>query len=186
LKGSVNIFIKSQAMGMLLFIQTTKFPFTSHGTIVRRRAVNSESIVIHFILLLLVSLTFSNCTTIANYDADTFTRTAQLKANTLVLMSHADEQYSDHVEKVDGVLILAEELYSIQKARDKNHVSIAQWKILMEDNLATNTGVLTGFFDLWEEKGKVSSIFVDEAKPQIAAAFDEILKLEGSKLKGKK
>jgi hypothetical protein len=133
---------------------------------------------------LLVPLMFlGSCRTIAYHDVNTFVKTAELKAKALTLMDHATEDYATYTRDVDEVLILGEQLFAMQKARDLNHASIGQWKILMERNIATQKSILPSFFKEWKTKGKLSETFVQEARPQVEAAFDEILKLEDSKLK---
>ncbi|MEP2276086.1 MAG: hypothetical protein ABJH98_11565 [Reichenbachiella sp.] len=124
-----------------------------------------------------------SCATIAYYDANSFKKTAELKAKTLVLVGHADENYNDYVKEIDEVKIMAEELYSLQKARDINHATIGQWKKLMEKDPATNKSVFPDFFEMWKSKGSLSNAFIDPAKTQFSEIFDEILKLESSKNK---
>ena len=99
-------------------------------------------------------------------------------------MDHATEDYADFSEQVDNVLIAAEKLYAMQKAREKNTITIQQWKVLMEQKVpATNQTLLPGFFRMWKNKKVLSQYFVEQAHEQIADTFDEILKLESRKLK---
>ncbi len=136
-------------------------------------------------LLLLTGLLLFGiaCRTMAPYHAASFEKTATLKAKTLVLMEHASEDYSAYTKKADDILVQAETLYAMQKVRDKNAVSIAQWQKLMQPDPLTGQSYLPGFFALWKQKKTLSQTFIKEAKQQVAAAFDEILRLEGAKLK---
>ncbi len=135
-------------------------------------------------VLLFFIFLFASCKTIATYQETTFVQTSELKARTLVLMDHATEDYADFSEQVDNVLIAAEKLYAMQKAREKNTITIQQWKVLMEQKVpATNQTLLPGFFRMWKNKKVLSQYFVEQAHEQIADTFDEILKLESRKLK---
>ncbi|HWB24804.1 MAG TPA: hypothetical protein VG738_04960 [Chitinophagaceae bacterium] len=125
----------------------------------------------------------SSCKTISVYDDTTFVNTSTLKAQAVVLMDHATENYSQYADKVDAILIDAQKLYAMQKAREKNQVTIAQWQKLMAPDPVTKQSVLPGFFALWKKKKTLQQDFIDDAKTQVSDAFDEILKLEGAKLK---
>lgn len=133
--------------------------------------------------LLWIVLSFSACRTIAIFDANTFQKTSVLKAKVVVLMDHSTEEYSKYSDKVDDILIEAESIYAMQKAREKNLTTIVQWQKLMEKDAVTHQSVLPGFFTLWKKKKILSQEFIDAAKEQISDGFDEILKLEGAKLK---
>lgn len=137
------------------------------------------------LLLYLIALTFSvsSCKTIANYDDGSFVKTAELKAKTLVLISHADEDFKDHRSKVDDIMVMAETIYAMQKARELNYLTVKQWEIMMKGTGVSSKSILPEFFNMWKKKGKLNEFFIEEAKEQVSTAFDEILKLEDKKLR---
>lgn len=130
-----------------------------------------------------VLILFSSCRTIATYDAGSFQKTSVLKAKTLVMMDHATEDYNKYSDKIDDILIEAESIYAMQKSREKNAITIGQWQKLMQKDSITHQSVLPGFFALWKTKKILSQDYIDFAKEQVADSFDEIIKLEGAKLK---
>jgi hypothetical protein len=123
------------------------------------------------------------CKTIATYDSVAFEQTSLLRAKVLVLMDHATEEYTSYAKKADDILVEAERISAMQKARNKNAITQAQWQKLMQKDPLTQESFLPGFFTLWKKKKTLSQTFIDEAKPQVEAAFNEILRLEGAKLK---
>jgi hypothetical protein len=129
--------------------------------------------------LLIVIIHFCACSTISTFHAETFTRTSALKAKTIVLMDHATEGYKIHEAKAEEILIEAETLYAMQKGREKNSVSLNQWKLLLEKD----NSILKGFFKQWKQKQTLSEGVIMDFKELVAGGFDEILKLEGNKLK---
>jgi hypothetical protein len=129
------------------------------------------------------SFFYTSCKTIAYYDNNSFVKTAELKAKTLVLIGHANEEYKDYRNQVDDIMIVAETLYAMQKARQLNFLTVKQWDILMKGTGIDKKSILPEFFNMWKRKGKLNDFFIDEAKEQIGDAFDEILKLEEQKIR---
>lgn len=127
------------------------------------------------------------CKTLSSaYDSDTFQRTTALKEKALALLDKATEPYAGHTAGAKALLDEATALYERQKGRKQNEASIQQWKLLLEDNALPGTeAILPGFFKEWEAaKAKpLSAFYIGEKKKKVAAAFDEILKLEGAKPK---
>ncbi len=140
---------------------------------------------INYLLLLIIAsaFSFSSCKTIAYYDDGSFVKTAELKAKTLVLIGHSNEEYKDYRTQIDDIMILAETLYAMQKARQLNFLTVKQWDIMMKGTGVDKKSILPEFFNMWKRKGKLNDFFIDEAKEQIGAAFDEILKLEDQKIR---
>ena len=136
------------------------------------------------VLFLLAGLTACK-STIALYDADTFTRTTALKEKTLKLFDHGVDAYAKYKAEAKAVLDEATALYERQQTRKNNALSIQQWKLLLDDNAVPNTsGILTGFFKEWENaKAPLTAFYVKEKKKKVSEAFDEILRLENAKTK---
>ncbi len=137
------------------------------------------------LLLYFIALAFSvsSCKTIAYYDDGTFVKTAELKAKSLVLISHANEEFKDYRTQVDDIMVMAETIYAMQKARELNYLTVKQWDIMMKGTGVGSKSILPEFFNMWKKKGKLNDFFIDEARDQVGAAFDEILKLEDKKLR---
>ncbi len=140
---------------------------------------------INYFLVLFIASVFSytSCKTIAYYDDGSFVKTAELKAKTLVLIDHSNEEYKEYRTKIDDIMILAETLYAMQKSRQLNYLTVKQWDILMKGTGVGKKSILPEFFNMWKRKGKLNDFFIEEAKEQIGAAFDEILKLEDQKIR---
>ena len=140
---------------------------------------------INYLLLFFIASSFSfvSCKTIAYYDDGSFVKTAELKAKTLVLIGHSNEEFKDFRTQVDDIMILAETLYAMQKARQLNFLTVKQWDIMMKGTGVGKKSILPEFFNMWKRKGKLNDFFIEEAKEQIGAAFDEILKLEDQKIR---
>lgn len=137
-------------------------------------------LLIYFFILVFI---FQSCKPlIATYDDGSFVKTAELKAKTMVLMSHANEDFPNFRNNVDEIMITAETLYAMQKARAANALTVAQWDIMMKGTLADRKGSLPTFFNMWRKKEKLNELFIEPAKEQIGSQFDEILKLEAAKL----
>lgn len=94
-------------------------------------------------------------------------------------MDHAHEPYKAYESRAEEILIEAETLYAMQKGRQKNSVSIGQWKLMLEKD----NSILKGFFKQWKQKQTLTESVVADFKELVAGGFDEILKLEGNKLK---
>ena len=133
----------------------------------------------YFYYALIACLVLDGCSAIAKFDSATFQRTNLLKARTLIIMEHGGEPYDKYSDKIDSLLVEAQTIYTMQMIRDKNSESTNQWKAL----IGTNKSLLTGFFTLWKKEQKVSDTYIENKKPLVSDGFDEILKLEGAKLK---
>lgn len=141
-----------------------------------------KKIFLWFLLFAIVQ-NFTGCKTVAYYDDATFVKTAELKAKTLVLIGHANEDFKDYRTKVDDIMVMAETIYAMQKARQLNYLTVKQWDILMKGSGIGKKSILPEFFNMWKRKGKLNDFFIDEAKDQIGEAFDQILKLEDEKIR---
>ena len=143
-------------------------------------AISQSRLLLYFIAL---TLSVSSCKTIAYYDDGSFVKTAELKAKTLVLISHSDEDFKEYRAKVDDIMVMAETIYAMQKARELNYLTVKQWDIMMKGTGIGSKSILPEFFSMWKKKGKLNDFFIEEAKGQVSIAFDEILKLEDKKLR---
>ena len=66
-----------------------------------------------------------------------------------------------------------------EKNKPDNEVSYAMWNVMANKD----KNLLAGFFKRWKDKSQLSSIFIGEAKIQVAEALDLIVKYEAQKNK---
>ncbi|MEE8264017.1 MAG: hypothetical protein V3R40_02035 [Gammaproteobacteria bacterium] len=137
-------------------------------------------------LVLVVSIlmaTVNACSSlIATYSQAAYKQATSIKAESLVLMSKGTEPYNQHAQAVAALMLDVDKAYEYAKGRPKNEISAGQWaKIKNPDKK-----LLGGFLKRWEEQGQLSSAFVEEAKRQVAKAFNQIIELESGKNKERK
>lgn len=107
-----------------------------------------------------------------------------LKAETLALMDKATEPYDTHKAEVEKLFVEVNKANEFVKGVPSNSISSRQWEILIKKE-----GDLMGkFFSRWasSETKTLSKIYVDEFKPIVSDAFDEIICLEANKKEAKK
>jgi hypothetical protein len=128
-------------------------------------------------LLCCSTMLFTACETISLFDSTAAQKATELKASALALMDQASGSYATHRSEAETVKLLATTAYDYAKSRSKNQESIQQWAILVDPNRNS----LVGFIDRWEKEGKLSQVFVHEAKAEFAKAMDAIIDLETGK-----
>jgi len=129
---------------------------------------------------LVVVLFLAGCPKVASFDPIAFEQTKGLKAQALALMDRAGEPYAEHRVDVDTLRARLARAYAREQGRPSNERTLQQWGILM----APQGHLLAGFLALWERRSVLDEAFIDEARVQVADAFDEILGLENGKLRG--
>jgi hypothetical protein len=132
------------------------------------------------ILSLAVLTIWSACTTlIARFDPVAYERTISLKVETLALIAQAEEPFDQHAGTVAALQKELEKAYEAAKGRPKNEYTTRQWEILKDPN----GNLVGGFLRHWQTSGSLSPVMVTESQKLIAEAFDQIIGLEGGKLK---
>lgn len=132
------------------------------------------------LLLLSVSLILSACApSIAHFDPIAYERTISLKVETLALVAQAGEPFNQHAGTVAALQKELEKAYEAAKGRPNNEYTARQWEVLKnpEGNL------VGGFFRHWRENNILRPVMITELQKQIAEAFDQIIGLEGGKIK---
>lgn len=129
---------------------------------------------------LTVLLCLAGCPKVGSFDPIAFEQTKGLKVQALTLMDRATEPYADHRAAVDTLRQRIARAYAREQGRPNNENTILQWGLLM----APQGHLLGGFLALWERRSVLEEVFIDEARVQVADAFDEILQLEDGKLRG--
>ncbi|MCK9559345.1 MAG: hypothetical protein M0R44_02735 [Candidatus Marinimicrobia bacterium] len=115
----------------------------------------------------------------ARFDPVAYERTISLKVETLALMAKADEPFDQHAEAVAALQKELEKAYEAAKGRPRNDYTTLQWQIIKNPR----GNLVGGFFRHWQEKGALSPVMVAESSKLIADAFDQIIGLEGGKIK---
>lgn len=128
-----------------------------------------------FPLILLVS-----CAIVSNFDQNSFNSATDLKSESIVLISHANEPVATHVEEVSALKTkLSAQLAYEQGKGKKNIISAKQWEILISDNHE----LLGGFIKDWENGSTFTKAYINEKSQQVGDAYDQIIKLESAKIR---
>jgi hypothetical protein len=126
------------------------------------------------LLLLLANFLFAGCSTIATFDQIAFDKATGAKAEALALMEKATDSYSAHLKEIEAVSLTIDKAYEYDRGRSQNTFTIQQWEILRDPE----RNLWGGFIRRWREKGSLRPAYIAEKRPDIAAAFDEIIGLE--------
>ena len=124
-------------------------------------------------------LLLAGCAPSGTFDPIAFEQTKGLKAEALALMDRAAEPFADHRAEVDTLRARLSRAYAREQGRPDNAKTLQQWDLLM----APQGHLLAGFLALWERRSTLDEPFIDEARVQVADAFDEITGLENGKLR---
>ncbi len=127
----------------------------------------------------LVLVTAACGPSIALFSERAYNQATMLKVKSLALMDQATESYADHSEDAEELRIEVEAAYEYARGRPKNELSARQWEILRDPD----RNLLGGFLRRWEQQGRLSEIFVTEAKGLVEDAFDQIIGLESGKIR---
>jgi hypothetical protein len=131
------------------------------------------------VMLLLAGLVSACAPLIGPYSPVAYQNATSLKAETLALMDKANEPYSAHTAEVDKLFVDVNKAYEFVKGAPSNSISAKQWEILIRKD-----GDLMGkFFGRWATNNNqpLSKTFINEFKPVVSDAFDEIICLEANK-----
>lgn len=139
-----------------------------------------ENKILKYLLSFALMLSFlSGCYSTAKFDSKIMYQLNELRTRSLVIVGLATEDYSKHensVNKLKDDLISA---YEYVKKSDLNEATVKQVDLLLSDK----GHLLGGFLEKWQQKGKLSQVFVNGMRQNISKTFDQIIILEGSKRK---
>ena len=122
---------------------------------------------------------FVACATIAPFSQVAYEQATSLKAESLALMSKANEPYATHEREVQSLQLSVDKAYEYAKGRQKNEISTRQWDLMRD----STRNLLGGFLRRWKKDGTLGHVFVTEARSVISDAFDQIIGLESGKVK---
>ncbi len=94
-------------------------------------------------------------------------------------MENADQPFDEFRDEVTSLRFELRKAYEFSKGRPHNEYSIRQWEIMVDPE----RNMLAGFLKRWEETGRMSPVFIEEAMINIAAGFDTIIGLESGKIR---
>ena len=77
-------------------------------------------------------LMIAGCATIAPYSQTAYEQATSLKAEALILMDKATEQFSLHKDEVQKVRLDMDKAYEYAKGRPNNELSTKQWEIVRD------------------------------------------------------
>lgn len=122
----------------------------------------------------ILAIIMASCVSL--YDHYTYTETIETKLQALSVMDLSDEPYSEHEIEVMALKNQIEKMLTYEKAKSKNAITIKMWEVLHNDK-----NLIGSYLKLWKQKGTMNPVFIDEAKPQIAEAFDILIQFEEKK-----
>lgn len=127
----------------------------------------------------LITIILLACDTMSHFDAFSYKETISTKVEALDIMNFATEKYSKHEKEIHDLNLNLQKIYEYEKNRPKNVETTKMWEILLnpEKNL------YGGFLKRWQNDTTLNKFFIDEAKVQVAEAFDMIIDLENGKIK---
>lgn len=131
----------------------------------------------YFAVCVIISLIFLSCSTISPFNQRAYEQATELKVEALALMDKAVLPFADYRSEAEAFRLNIEKAYEYAKGLPKNEITARQWEILKDPNHK----LLGGFLKRWEEKSKLSEVFIREAKIQVTESFDTIIELESGK-----
>lgn len=137
--------------------------------------------------LFLSSLLFSvllscNAVKTAVYDQYSYQQTISLKVESEALLENATDNFSNHEDEVNDLILELKKLVEYEKNKPNNEITYAMLKLMADQD----KNLLAGFLKRWENEQQLSQVFTNEAKAQIMEAFDLIIKYEANKNKENK
>jgi hypothetical protein len=134
-----------------------------------------------WILTATISLGVAACALITHYDPTSYQRATDLKAESLLLIEKAVDAPAARAAEIDALRLKLRQAYEYERGKGSpNVITVKQWEILNDPDGA----LLGGFLKKWqtENKGQAQA-FLDGVSKNVGAAFDQIIRLENSKVK---
>lgn len=135
---------------------------------------------LNLVLASLIFVSFLGCRNLQPaFSEQAYRQTVSLKVESLELMEHASEEFSQHEANVHRLQTELRKAYEYAAGRPNNSTTASQWEIL----ISPDRNLLGGFLQRWKQQGNLSLVFINENKRIIADAFDTIIELESGKRK---
>ena len=132
-----------------------------------------------FFLLIFIAAFLSSCSILktAPYDQYSFQKTIEIKIDANHLIDKAESSYQENISEIQELKSEIAKIVEYEKYKPNNEITYKMWLLVANED----KNLLAGFLKRWEEKGKLSSFFITEAKGQITEAFDLLLQYESKK-----
>lgn len=132
------------------------------------------------LVIAFLSGTMMGCATISSFDQNSYVAASGLKGEAIALISNALEPASKHLDAIAAldVKLSAQVAYEEGKGK-RNIISLTQWQILV----SPDHELLGRLLEDWENGKEFSPAYLAEKIQQISDAFDQIIRLEGGKVK---
>lgn len=128
------------------------------------------------LLILVCLLVLFSCAPV--YSPYIYDKTAELKTQSLSILSKANEPFSKLEPKVLLLKADLESVYQQEKMRKHNKVKIQQWDLLLN----TKGFLLYGSLEKWQKDTVMNERFVELQRKLVGEAFDLMLETEKNRL----
>jgi hypothetical protein len=133
---------------------------------------------LRYLSLLLFAVVLTGCTTIAQFDSQSYKNAVNTKVSALALMDKATSPYEQNKAEIDAVYFALNQGYEYANGIPKNEITTKQWAIMKDPE----RNLLGGFLKRWQEKKSLKIGFINAAKIIISNGFDAIIGLESGKI----
>ncbi len=130
------------------------------------------------LLLLVFAITLTSCTSIAQFDSQSYKNAVNTKVSALALMDKATTPYEQNKTEINALYFSLNQGYEYANGIPKNEITTAQWAIMKDPE----RNLLGGFLKRWQEKKTLKPAFINSAKTVISDGFDAIIGLESGKI----
>jgi len=129
----------------------------------------------------LLSLLLTACALVSHYDPTSYQNATYLKAEALLLIEKAKDPPGKHAAAIEALRLRLLQAYEYERGKAKpNRATVEQWRLLIDPEAA----LLGGFLKKWRDENKgQSDAFLKGVARNISDAFDEVIKLENTKVK---
>lgn len=129
--------------------------------------------------LALCAVLIVGCSTITKFDQNTLEAATRLKAASLSLLSHGSEPSTQYLAQIAALQSDLSAQLAYEKGKGApNDITARQWQLL-----ASPDHLLGKFLKDWAAGKTYSATFVQEELSLINDAFDQIVNLEGAKIR---
>jgi len=142
--------------------------------------IKSRPIALCLLSLLICAVSLNGCSpSISLFDEQAYRQAVNLKVDALDLMQKARAPYADYQSDVADLQKELNRAYEYANGQPRNDWSARQWALLKDPE----RNLLGGFLKHWKDESRLSPVLIEEAKKNVAAAFDTIIELESGKIK---
>ncbi len=131
--------------------------------------------------IVLVAILYGCANLMPNFDQNSYETAVQLKSDSLRLIAFGSDLDSPaiHQAEIVELQVRLSSALAYERGKFHNKLSADQWETLV----SPNANLLGHFLEQWKNGYVGSKIYVQDKIDQIGLAWDEIIKLEGSKTK---